>query len=159
MKTLITELLLLVLVSHHLQTSLGERLLLLGGYQGYFGQPDAKAVSTVETLQLDDNLPVFANGSWCSKVESSDEKHFSPDGSVAVYLNNNQFAQSTPGINISHRLLQESVLVCGGADSVFNITDACHWYWPGSGTWTPGPRMSRPRYQAAVVSRPGNDHT
>ena len=81
----------------------------------------------------------------------------SKDGAVAVYINSQEHAANTEMMTVSQRLMEDGILICGGANTNYNVSDACHWFYPWSvgSHWTPGPRMSEPRYQAALVSRPG----
>lgn len=81
------------------------------------------------------------------------------DGAVVAYINSRAWAAETEDVSVSARLLVDSVLVCGGADTRYHVTDTCVWYTPAAGTRDPhvtgGPKMSVPRYQASVITRPG----
>ena len=110
--------------------------MILGGYRGFFGSPKSNVVSKAELLHLNQSLSLDQNNSWCVvDVPDSQEDDSFPDGAVAAYVNSIQHALSSPNMTVSHRMLHERVLVCGGADSMGNITDACRWYWPPRGTW------------------------
>ena len=68
------------------------------------------------------------------------------DGAVVAHIKSREWAAG--GVQ------GDSVLVCGGADTRGHVTDTCVWLTPGVSV-TRGPRMSVPRYQAAVITRPG----
>ena len=78
---------------------------------------------------------------------------------MVAYINSRSGAAETEDVSVSARLLVDSVLVCGGADTRYHVMDTCVWYTPAAGTRDPhvtgGPKMSVPRYQASVITRPG----
>ena len=78
---------------------------------------------------------------------------------MVAYINSRAWAAELEDVSVAARLLVDSVLVCGGADTSYHVTDTCVWYTPAAGTRGPhvtgGPRMSVARYQAAVITRPG----
>ena len=94
---------------------------------------------------------------------------------MVAYINSRAWVAEKENVSVSARLLVDSVLVCGGADTRYHVTATCVWYvcqnqyyivytctlryTPGAGTRgaqvSGGPIMSVARYQASVITRPG----
>ena len=132
------------------------------------GQVGSHSRKEVEILKLINSTSYHDKASWCiaNIPEVGDETSAfgkvdfpARDGAVVAYINSRAWVAEKENVSVPARLLVDNVLVCGGADTSYHVTDTCVWYTPGAGTRGPhvtgGPRMSVARYQASVITRPG----
>jgi len=156
--SLLQEMLLVVLLLA--PPCLSQRWVLLGGYTGFEGELDAGATAQMELLRLRTASSYADELEWCQKNLSVTSKPL--DGATISEVSSFKYIEATLAnannkdyFTSSHHSAQfHRLLVCGGADDKYKVEDACDWWMPETDSWELGPKMSRPRYQAASVSFP-----
>ena len=100
---------------------------MMGGYKGFEGEDGTSARDEVELITLTD-ADMFNNKSyWCQRSLSSSEESF--DGATIDLIdtfNYNEGHEGHSDFSSAHNsLVFERVLVCGGADTEYRITNLC----------------------------------
>jgi len=131
--------------------------MLIGGYVNVEGGPDTTPLDSVDILTLDQEAQFANSGKWCSMKTSSMPTPL--DTAAVAWVDTWKFTD--PQVNNSrftsahYTTSWTRVLVCGGGDSVYNVTNQCWWYNTVQDSWRRGPRMLEGRFEAVAVSLPG----
>ena len=138
-------------------SSLAGRWIFLGGYTGLENsRGGGRASSFVETLTLTDPQSFHEKYVWCSGNFSRAPMDL--EGATISRVSGIAYARrrvGDPTYDSGHHTTQvESWLVCGGADDQYLVKNSCLWWNPLQDSWSLGPSMRSPRYQAASVSLP-----
>ena len=98
---------------------------MLGGYKGFEGEPGTSALNEVELITLKETDKFSHNSYWCQRNLSSSEESF--DGATIDLIDAFQYIEALEGdssFSSAHNsFIFERVLICGGADSVYMITN------------------------------------
>ena len=103
------------------------RWLLLGGYTGFEGEEGTIARDEIELLELADQNSFHKRSSWCQRPLPSAAE--SLDGATVDIVDAFKFLADHEGdtsFSSSHNtVIHDRLLVCGGSDNKYEITNRC----------------------------------
>ena len=133
------------------------RWMLFGGYVNVEGEPDVSALDTVEQVTLDQENQYGDKTRWCFKERASLPRAL--DGAAVSSVNTWEFLASQLGnssfSSAHHTSAWSRVLVCGGAESDYTVSQQCWWYSAPHDQWYAAPPLWKPRYAAVAVDLSG----
>ena len=108
----------------------------------------------MEILDIEDEGNNNNISYWCQKELK--DMPVSLDGAVIAMINMHSFVHSHIGdstfTSAHNSLIHDKALLCGGANTGYNISNECFWYSLEAQTWKSGPKLSKSRYSASVVN-------
>ena len=135
----------------------GGRWMLFGGYVNVEGETDVTALDTVEHMTLDQETQYSDKTRWCFQERARLPRAL--DGATVSSVNTWEFLSSQLGnssfSSAHHTSAWSRVLVCGGAELDYTVSQQCWWYSAPHDEWFSAPPMWKPRYAAVAVDLSG----
>ena len=134
------------------------RWMLFGGYVNVEGEADVSALDSVERMTLDQENNYGDKTRWCFQERASMPRAL--DGATVSSVDTWKFLSSQLGnssfSSAHYTSAWARVLVCGGAEADYSVSQECWWYSIPHDQWFAAPPMWKPRYGAVAVDLSGS---